>query len=191
MKKKVMKKNIIVFILLLLCVTRGYCIISEDIKSDVKAWEVPNGKLVFNLKTGTVDYVYKNGVSLQKTIAYVDLISSGLITSSSLPIHKISQQTISNTWGSGRRLIFTHSDRNGLSLRQIFEIYQGRQHIQVSLEVSNKNGHVLETRNISPLCTMNSSAGKSIFSWTKPVLVDLPFDTDNWGKLMELAMSSQ
>ncbi|MDF2474772.1 MAG: hypothetical protein K0S24_255 [Sphingobacterium sp.] len=182
-KKLKMKKNIIIVMLLCLCAVKVHCKMPEDVKNDMISWMIPNGKLLFNLKTGTVDYVYENGVSLKKTIAYVDLLSSGLKTSSSLPVHKISQQAISNSWGSGRRLIFTHSDSDGLSLRQIFEVYQGKQHMQVSLEVS-KNGQILETRNISPLCTMSSSGGKSIFSWAKPMLVDLPFDNDNWGKLL-------
>jgi len=179
-----MKKYFIAWMIICLSVINSYCEVQSKMTGDVKSWAIPNGKLLFNLKTGTVDYIYENGVKLQNTVAYVDLVSSGLKTSSSLPIHHISEQQIKDNFGSGTRLIFTHTDKDGLSLRQIFDFYQGRQHLQIRLEVSHKNGQLLETRNISPLCVMNSYAGKSTFPWANPTLVDLPFDNDNWGKLL-------
>jgi len=162
---------------------------SGNLRQEIQSWELPNGTLLLNLTTGTVDYRFNNGTTLNNTVAYVELLSAGKKTSTDFSKHQVQKQDINDSLGKGKRLLFTHTLAEGsadLQMQQIFTFYESSEALLVSVEISAADGMVLESRNISPISIEPAYKGKANFPWEEPILVDLPFDNDNWGKLLPL-----
>jgi len=161
---------------------------SSQVNNDKNSynWSLPNGKLVLHLTSGTVDYLFNNGTEFRNTVAYVDLLSEGKKVSSEFSDHIVTQEKIEDLLGTGHRLIFTHTEPSGLNMRQTFTYYEDKEHLLIQVELKNGNGSLLESRHISPLSIEKRYDGLASFPWQKPILVDLPFDNDNWGKLLPI-----
>ncbi|MGH2622194.1 MAG: hypothetical protein ACRDE7_00840 [Sphingobacterium sp.] len=187
MKDVIFKKQTNSFFMLLLLLLSNYVI--AEAQQNQQIWEVPNGKLLLNLRNGTVDYQFTNGIRLNNTVAYVDLLPAGKKASTDFSKHEVQKQQINDSLGHGQRLVFTHSHAKGvpdLQMKQIFTYYESNQGLLIAVEISSVEGKVLESRDISPISIEPGYQGKATFPWEEPILVDLPFDNDNWGKLLPL-----
>src|SRR5690606_23346740 len=112
------------FFMLLLLLLSNYVI--AQAQQNQQIWEIPNGKLLLNLKSGTVDYQFTNGIRLNNTVAYVDLLPAGKKASTDFSEHEVQKQQINDSLGHGQRLVFTHSHAKGgpdLQMKQIFTYY--------------------------------------------------------------------
>jgi len=158
----------------------------KNVGKAVKEWTVPSGKISFNLNSGLVDYRFNNGAVLKNTMGYVDLLHVGIKTSASFHKHAIQVEDKGTAGAKTTTVIFSHEDPSGLVMKQIFTQKKGEQHLLLRLLLTSKDGRMLETRNISPLSLDPKTAGSAYFPWEQPIVVDLPFDNDNWGKLLAL-----
>ncbi len=143
-----------------------------------------SGKLSFDLKKGTIDYLFKNGVSLKNTVAYVDLVQHGIKVSAQFDRHDLKEVPINDSIGKGRRFQFIHEDHEGITLVQSITVYEDSPYLLLRVEATKDKNTILETRHISPLAILEASQGSMEIPWKHPILVDLPFDNDNWTKLL-------
>src|ERR1700743_3156546 len=68
-------------------------------------------------KTGRLNYHFGNGVVLNNTIAYVNELTSGYISTSGCKMHRASADEFNNDEGKGVRIIIQHSGNNvGITL---------------------------------------------------------------------------
>ncbi len=152
--------------------------------SQIKFVDIASGKLSFDLKNGTIDYTFNNGVFLKNTVAYVDLVQHGIKVSSQFDRHRFQETPIKDSLGEGKLFQFTHEDQEGFVLMQSLTVYQDKPCLLLRVEARKNDGTVLETRHISPLAVLEASNGQVEIPWAHPILVDLPFDNDNWTKLL-------
>src|SRR5690606_39113060 len=143
-----------------------------------------SGKLSFDLKKGTIDYLFKNGVSLKNTVAYVDLVQHGIKVSAQFDRHDLKEVPINDSIGKGRHFQFIHEDHEGITLVQSITVYEDSPYLLLRVEATKDKNTILETRHISPLAILEASEGSMEIPWKHPILVDLPFDNDNWTKLL-------
>src|SRR3569833_2520856 len=62
-----------------------------------------------NYKTGCISYHFSSGIALSNTIAYINDISSGYLSTADCKLHKAAIDTIGNTVGRGIRLVVKHT----------------------------------------------------------------------------------
>jgi len=91
----------------------------KNVNKDVKEWTIPSGKLKFNLSSGTVDYNFNNGVTLDNTIGYVELLPSGLVKSTSFPKHTVKVEEVGPAKTKTTTVTFTHENNEGLVMTQV------------------------------------------------------------------------
>lgn len=152
--------------------------------SQIKDVDIASGKVSFDLKKGTIDYLFKNGVSLKNTIAYADLIHYGIKVSAQFDRHDLKEVSINDSIGEGRLFQFIHEDHEGITLIQSITVYEDNPYLLLRVEATKGDNTILETRHISPLGILEASQGSMEIPWKHPILVDLPFDNDNWTKLL-------
>src|SRR5690606_23182089 len=110
---------------------------SSQVNNDKNSfnWSLPNGKLVLHLTSGTVDYLFNNGIEFRNTVAYVHLLSDGKKVSSEFSDHIVTQEKIEDLLGIGHRLIFTDTEPSGLNMRQTFTYYEDKEHLLIQVEL--------------------------------------------------------
>jgi alpha-galactosidase len=140
-----------------------------------------------NYKTGYVSYHFSNGVVLNNTIAYVNDISSGYLATADCKIHQAATDTFTNSAGKGIRMVIKHSGNDkGISLVQQIFCYADHPYILVNL-TAMKEGRTtdLETRDICALAVLPQQQGSLSQPGTEPRFLDVPFDNDDWTKVLE------
>lgn len=190
-KTSMMRNTPIILFTLLSCIYLAKANELERKAENIKDWKIPGGTLLLNLQTGTVDYLFDNAVELKNTVAYAELLPEGKMRSTDFPNHSVSEEEFTDASDKGKRLIFTHTEpSSGLRMQQEFTFYEGKDHLLLRLVVRSADGARLESRDISPLSIEEASNGLASFHWENPILVDLPFDNDNWGKLLPIPWPS-
>lgn len=142
-------------------------------------------EVTFSHQTGTLSYRFQTGMALVNTVAFVELLNSGTVVSTDFQTHTVRQEAISDSLGRGERIVVTHeSAREVVRLVQTITAYEGQPAVQVRLEVTSTSSDPIETRYISPLAILPAIGGQGQIPCRYARLVDVPFDNDNWVKLL-------
>ncbi|HEU4552019.1 MAG TPA: hypothetical protein VFS25_04260 [Chitinophaga sp.] len=144
-------------------------------------------RIVVDHASGKVSYYFQNGVQLQHTTAYVEDVHAGMLGTADFSSHTTAADTLQGTLGKGISLRITHAgDKQPLSLVQHIILYENQPFLLISAAaVSGKTTSVLpETRNISPLFVDAAQQGRAYIPGTAPRILDVPFDNDNWVKVL-------
>src|ERR1700761_8125436 len=109
-QKRSVKKYLIPSLLLLLSATAyGQRIMRYE---DSLVVSTGGSSVSVNNKTGRLNYHFGNGVVLNNTIAYVNELSAGYISTSACRMHRASADEFNNDEGKGVRIIIQHSGNN-------------------------------------------------------------------------------
>lgn len=141
-----------------------------------------------NYKTGRLNYHFGNGVVLNNTIAYVNELSSGYISTSTCKTHRASADEFNNDEGKGVRIIIQHSGNNaGITLTQQVMLYADHSYMLINVSAVKGDGTVLdvETRDICALAILPGEKGEYVQPGAEPRFLDVPFDNDNWSHILE------
>lgn len=132
--------------------------------------------------SGKIDYLFSNGIRLMNTVAYVQELTYGYISSDQFSRHSY-RKTGKDTGPQKEVSIdFIHKDdRYPFALIQhlVFNDSSSAVHISVELAASDP-ALILETRNISPLVLLPAQQGCYVMPGSSPRILDVPFDNDNW-----------
>ncbi len=139
-------------------------------------------KVVANLHSGKVHYRFTSGTRFENTVAYVQDVKTGLLSSTDFTGHQVTTDELNDPLGKSICLNLVHEDAGKpLRLTQYITVYENQSFILLSAMATAKaEGATVETRNISPLTVLPAAQGKITTPGTNGVLTDYPFDNDNW-----------
>jgi len=144
--------------------------------------------VIVNKVTGKLNYRFTNGILLDNTVAYVEDVHSGRLSSADLRRHSCSTEQLQDSLGKGIRISIRHSDdRQPLSLLQHITLYADQSYLLIDIEAGRITGQgpLPETRNISPLAVLPSQSGRLFMPGNEPRILDIPFDNDDWVGVVE------
>lgn len=138
-------------------------------------------------KTGYVNYRFGNGTSIDNTIAYINDISLGYISTSGCKMHQATVDTFSNDNGDGVRITVKHWGNNAhIVLVQQITLYQNHSYLLTGVVATKDNGiGELETRDICALAVLPKENARLYQPGTEQRFLDVPFDNDNWSHILE------
>ncbi|KAA2243230.1 hypothetical protein F0L74_11995 [Chitinophaga agrisoli] len=165
---------------------------AQDVQETKDSTVLSNGqvRLVVDHTSGKLSYYFKNGVQLLNTTAYVEDVHAGYLGTADFSEHHIATAPVQGTLGKGLSVQVEHTDtRRTVSLIQHIILYENQPFLLISVEaVTGKApGALPETRNISPLAVSSKVQGRVIIPGTEPRILDVPFDNDNWVKVLTQA----
>jgi len=139
-------------------------------------------RIVLHNTTGMVDYYFAGGVSLTNTVAYVQDINTGMLSTASLEQHPYSTDAVEDSLGKGIRINIKHmDDKHSLYLLQRITLYAESSFILTDLIAAGTTGQTpVESRNISPVAILPSIKGRLTVTGSEPRILDEPFDNDEW-----------
>jgi len=140
-----------------------------------------------NLITGYVCYHFSNGVVINNSIAYVNDITSGYLSTTECKIHQAATDTFTNSAGKGIRLVIKHSGNDkGIALIQQIYCYNDHSYMLINLTaIKDGRNSNIETRDICALAVLPQQHGTLSQPGTEPRLLDVPFDNDDWVNVLE------
>jgi alpha-galactosidase len=144
--------------------------------------------VIINTVTGRLNYRFTNGITLDNTIAYVEDIHSGRLSSADLRQHSCSTERVRDSLGKGIRINIKHmDDRQPLYLLQHITLYADQPYLLIDVEAGRTTGQgpMPETRNISPLAILSGESSRLFIPGGEPRILDFPFDNDDWVGLVE------
>jgi len=181
-------KSIIVFLFLSLAgrSVRAQAVLHEYNDSVVLSNE--GVSVVLHLATGRVDYRFSHGVRMDNTVAFVEDIHEGYLSTSGLSSHPYSADRIADSLGSGLRINIKHMDAGKpLYLLQHITLYDSHPWILADLQAGRMTGQgpMPESRHMSPIAILPSEKGRLFIPGTEPRILDEPFDNDDWVGVVE------
>ena len=148
-----------------------------------------NGRVtvVAHTATGMVDYRLAGGIRLENTVAYINDLHYGMVSTADLSVHAYSIDSVADSLGRGIRINFRHLDnQRPLYLQQRITVYEDSGYVLVGLEAGvDGRGTFPETRDISPLAVLPSRQGSVFMPGPEPRILDVPFDNDDWVGVIE------
>jgi hypothetical protein len=135
--------------------------------------------------TGKVSYRFTNGTTLANTIAYVEDLHTGYLSSTDFTRHEYTLDTLDDPLGKSICVNITHEDdKHSIRLVQHITVYEAQPFVLISTEAETKNeqGQPVETRNISPIAILPAQGGRCSIPGAAARFLDVPFDNDNWVK---------
>lgn len=145
----------------------------------------PQVKITVDKTTGTINYLFTNGMHIDNAVAYVRDLNSGYISTVDFSSHACSTKEANDKIGKWLRLIVKHSDtKHSISITQSFTLYQGKQYVLVDVSATS-SGKPIETRDISPMAILPANKGGLFIPGTEPRILDVPFDNDDWTPTLE------
>lgn len=165
----------------------SFCAYSQQVSRSNDSLVVTNGvaRTSIDLKTGLASYLFNNGVALRNTIAELDEINTGILSTTDCKIHLANTEAFTDANGKGIKINLQHSgNEKNITLTQLITVYQDSPYMTVGLKASAP-GKILETRNISPLVITKKVKGFLTQPGAEPRLLDVPFDNDNWVNILE------
>jgi alpha-galactosidase len=162
---------------------------AQTFQNSVEEAVLSNGylKISVNKHTGTVNYVFKNGIHADHTVAYVNDIHSGSFASTDFGSHVASVARVRDSFRTGVRLTVVHSDdKHSIQLVQHFTVYKSSAWVIINCVAISRDKHLpVETRDISPLAVLPDHGGKLVIPGMEPRILDAPFDNDDWVSMLE------
>lgn len=150
-------------------------------------------RIVVDRASGKVSYYFKNGVSLQNTVACMEDVHAGYLVTAVFGRHLATTAPILDSFGKGTHLKIEHDDEQlPLRLVQHIMLYENQPFFLISVEAEPSKGSTRqegwdglpETRHISPLAVLPSQEGRVYVPGNEPRILDVPFDNDNWVKVL-------
>jgi alpha-galactosidase len=178
----------------------SYCLpllLLGSLKADAQQVTQSNDSLVVstrestvavNLKTGRLSYHFSNGVVLYNTIAYVNDLKAGYLSTSGCKVHQVTTDNFENGGGKGTRIVIKHSGNDkGITLIQQVTLYQDHDYLLTNLTAVKADGRSdqLESREICALAVAPSEQGSLFQPGAEPRFLDVPFDNDDWVNVLE------
>jgi hypothetical protein len=150
-------------------------------------------RLTVDKLTSKVSYYFKNGVSLLNTVACMEDVHAGYLVTAAFSRHHATTAPVQDSFGRGTHLKIEHDDEKlPLRLVQHIVLYERQPFLLISVEAQPSrhtspqtgwNG-LPETRHISPLAVLSSQKGSVSVPGNEPRILDVPFDNDNWVKIL-------
>ena len=141
-----------------------------------------------NTGTGRLSYRFSDGIALDNTVAYMEDVHSGRLSSADYSLHPYSIDPVDDSLGKGSRINIKHMDeRQPLYLLQHITLYADRPYILLDVEAGRMTGQgpLPETRNIAPLAILPGQQGRLFITGSDPRILDVPFDNDDWVGVVE------
>lgn len=135
-------------------------------------------------KTGKIDFNFNQGVALKNTVAFVKEEQAGMVQSPDLLRHAYTIEEVTDNTGEGKRIVFIHDNSDSsFRLIQYITLYKEKPQILVGA-VAEYQDHILSSHLISPLAILPQAGGKATITGSEPRFMDMPYDNDNWTKLL-------
>jgi len=137
--------------------------------------------------SGKVSYYFRSGVQLRNTVAYVEDVRAGYLASTGFSRHRVIATPVRDSFGTGTHVQVTHEDgRLPLRLIQHITLYENQPFLLASVEAvpASASAPLPETRHISPLAVLPEQQGRVTVPGREPRILDVPFDNDNWVKVL-------
>lgn len=145
----------------------------------------PAYRVAVNKKGGRVSYYFQDGSFLKNTTAMIKNVAGQIYGSDQFAQHLIEVQPVSDLIGKGQQLKIVHTNPGtGLRLIQSVLIYEARSFFILRLTASAGNKESLSVNYISPLVLAKQEGGQGFVNGNQPRVLDMPFDNDNWTKLL-------
>ncbi len=144
--------------------------------------------VVVHAATGKVDYRWSGGIVLDNTVADVDDVHDGRLSTADLGQHPYSVDSVTGGPGPGIRINIRHmDDQKPLYILQRITVYRGDGYVLVDAEVGSSTGRgpLPETRHISPMAVLPAQGGRLFVPGEEPRILDVPFDNDDWVGVVE------
>src|SRR5882757_8467896 len=144
--------------------------------------------VIVNKVTGKLNYRFTNGILLDNTVAYVEDVHSGRLSSADLRRHSCSTERVRDSLGKGIRISIRHTDdRQPLFLLQHITLYADQPYLLIGVEAGRMTGQdsLPETRNIAPVAILPGQNGRLSIPGNEPRILDAPFDNDDWVGVVE------
>lgn len=138
--------------------------------------------IILNKVTGTIDFNFSNRSYLKNTVALAKQ-NDKLISSSKLEKHEVRVQEISDGLGKGKVIIFEHTGSDNIQLTQYLTFYEHKPYFLLGASLQ-KAGTAISSNYFSPLAIAPEYGSKAFIAGKEPRLMDMPFDNDNWTKLL-------
>jgi alpha-galactosidase len=182
-----MVKRVLVFSISMLC---SFSSIAQQLKKSghLAIFQDSRLKVIFDSRTGLVNWLFNNGITLNNTVGYLIDTKAGFVSTADFANHSIRITAVRDSLGKGVKLTLVHKDeKHPFLLKQFITIYEDRSCILVSLiaESSAYRSYILETRDISPLAVLPRFKGSFYMPGKEPRLLDVPFDNDDWVNVVE------
>ncbi|WP_018626844.1 hypothetical protein [Niabella aurantiaca] len=162
-------------------------IIAQDVQQyrDSAVMHTTTCRITLNKASGTISYRFANGTALLNTTALFKDKKKGTVSSSGFARHSVSLNAFGDKTGKGLRVIFKHEGGiTGLTLTQELRIYKDRPGLLLTAALQSLNGAVLESNYSSPLAVLPETSGSVHIPGNMPRVLDVPFDNDNWVKIL-------
>lgn len=134
-----------------------------------------------NIQTGGADFEFPGGLYLKNTIASFQC-NDHLIKSSGLSSHEVETEKIEDKIGKGLLIHFAHKN-DSFRLTQYITLYHNKPFLLIGA-TGEKNNKEFQTNYFSPLSVTAANSGSGFIPGSKPRLLDMPFDNDNWTKAL-------
>jgi hypothetical protein len=140
--------------------------------------------IILHINTGRVDFEFSNGNYLKNVVAFVNDNNNNLVRSSSLKIHRYEMTDVADAIGKGKLIKFIHTDSgNRIRITQYITVYEEKSYFLVGSS-AEKEGSTISSNYISPLAILPEEAGSALVRGEEPRLLDMPFDNDDWTKIL-------
>lgn len=179
----IQKAGLIILLFVLMIPHKSY---SQAIKesADEVILSSDSYTLRLDLKKGTADFTFPNGSYLKNTVATLQLKDGASFSSAGFSHHSHRISEIRDITGMGKSISFIHSNNNeDMQLVQYITVYNDQPHIMLGVAAKTQN-KVIESNYIAPLAVLPQHSGSMYIAGEAPRLADMPFDNDNWTKLL-------
>lgn len=141
--------------------------------------------IILNKKNGFVSYRFPNGTVIHNSIAVFTDLTGKTAASNNFKEHTVITQKISHKTGAGERILFIHTNGPGrLKMIQSVTVFKNKPYFFIGSEVTSATEQHIESRYISPLAVIPGAGGSVFIPGETPRILDVPFDNDNWTKLL-------
>ena len=140
-------------------------------------------------ESGQISYSFPGGTRLENTIAVVRDHQEKLIATHSFTSHGWAVEEISDKIGKGTLITFSHfGGQDEWSITQYITLYEQKPFFLVGA-TAERNGENVSSNYFSPLSISTQSGGSAFVPGTQPRVMDVPYDNDNWTKLLTVKWS--
>ncbi|WP_295717085.1 hypothetical protein [Mucilaginibacter sp.] len=175
------------FVAALILTISGSVLYAQPIQKSADNATISNPQLKISVDklTGTVSYLFANGMRMDNTVAYVSDLNSRNFSTTDFSSHNCEVAQINDNVGKGISLTVKHSDGNHkIVLIQRITLYENKPYALINVSATSTDKPI-ETRDISPIAILPAYKGKLFIPGTEPRILDVPFDNDDWTPTLE------
>jgi hypothetical protein len=145
----------------------------------------PFYRVVIHKKSGLVSYYFGDGSFLKNTSALAKSPDGHTCSSDQFTQHVVEVQPINDVMGKGHQLNIIHK-KPGTDCRLIQSVsfYKAQPFFVLKLVAVSAKNEQLAINYMSPLALVKQQGGEGFVSGNQPRVLDMPFDNDNWTKVL-------